>query len=194
MTEPENTGGLHNNEWGPPARQSPQGDSEHPPILVIGLGNPILGDDGIGWLVAKRVRQAIEDGEVSSETEVPIEIDSLALGGLSLMERLIGYDRVIIIDALTTHQQPNGTLYQVPLEELPDLSSGHTTAAHDTSLQTALNVGRSMGVHLPDQIMIVGVEAEMVYDFTEELTPEVEAAIPEATKIVKDLLSEWTQE
>jgi hydrogenase maturation protease len=194
MTEPENTGGRHDNEWGPPARQSPHGDSGHPPILVIGLGNPILGDDGIGWLVAERVRQALEDGEVSSETEVPIEIDSLALGGLSLMERLIGYDRVIIIDALTTHQQPNGTLYQVPLEELPDLSSGHTTAAHDTSLQTALNVGRSMGVHLPDQIMIVGVEAEMVYDFTEELTPEVEAAIPEATKIVKDLLSEWTQE
>ena len=110
------------------------------------------------------------------------------------MERLIGYERVIIIDALTTRNQPNGTLYRVPLENLPDLSAGHTTAAHDTSLQTALEVGRSMGADLPDQIMIVGVEAEAVYDFTEDLTPEVEAAIPLAVRNVMDLLSEWLEQ
>jgi hydrogenase maturation protease len=80
------------------------------------------------------------------------------------------------------------------LEELPDLSAGHTTAAHDTSLQTALNVGRSMGAQLPEQIIIVGVEAEKVYDFTEELSSEVKSAIPKAVQIVMDLLSEWSKQ
>jgi hydrogenase maturation protease len=193
MDVSETNGGLHSSSWSPPNRQvaGKEPGSDHPPILVIGLGNPILGDDGVGWLVANRVRLVLENGAFGGQA---IEIDSLALGGLSLMERLIGYERVIIIDALTTHQQPNGTIYQVTLEQLPDLSAGHTTAAHDTSLQTALNVGRSMGAALPDQIMIVGVEAEMVYDFTEELSPEVEAAIPKAVEIVIDLLSEWSKQ
>jgi hydrogenase maturation protease len=194
MTSADNQGGLqpsHRNsmDWSPPKRQAPQDEST--PILVIGLGNPILGDDGVGWLVAEQVRLALDQKVLTEPEGTTVEIDSLALGGLSLMERLIGYDRVIIIDALTTRKRPNGSLYQVSLEELPDLSAGHTTAAHDTSLLTALNVGRSMGAHLPEQIMIIGVEAEMVYDFTEELTPEVETAIPEAVRMVINLLSEW---
>jgi hydrogenase maturation protease len=189
MDIPNDVGGLYHRSWGPPTRKAPNDATS--PILVIGLGNPILGDDGVGWLVAEQVRLALENG---TNKHQPIEIDSLALGGLSLMERMIGYDRVIIIDALTTRKQPNGTIYRVSLEELPDLSAGHTTAAHDTSLQTALNVGRSMGAQLPEQIIIVGVEAEKVYDFTEELSSEVKSAIPKAVQIVMDLLSEWSKQ
>jgi hydrogenase maturation protease len=185
-------GGLRASLWSPPTRPAPSGQpgSDNPPILVVGLGNPILGDDGVGWLVAERVRMALEGGAFRDQA---IEIDSLALGGLSLMERLIGYRQVIIIDALTTHQQPIGSLYRVPLHHLPDMSAGHTTAVHDTSLQTALIMGRAMGARLPEQIVVVGVEAEKVYDFTETLTPEVEAAIPGATQAVLEILVEWTR-
>ncbi|MDX1613041.1 MAG: hydrogenase maturation protease [Candidatus Promineifilaceae bacterium] len=147
-------------------------------ILIVGLGNPILGDDGIGWHVADAVRERVEG----------IEIECLALGGLSLMERLVGYQRVIVIDAIQTKDGQIGDVYRLPLEALPDLSAGHTTAVHDTSLQTALRLGRAMGAELPDEITIVAVEARRVYDFSEELTPEVEAAIPAATEAVLDAL------
>ena len=148
--------------------------------LVVGLGNPILGDDGIGWRVAESVR-AIEPS---------VEVDCLALGGLSLMERLIGYERVIIVDSIQTRDGRIGQVYQFALDELPDLSAGHTTAAHDTSLQTALTMGRAMGAKLPVEVLVVCVEAQRVYDFSEELTPQVAAAIPEATQAVIDLLNE----
>jgi hydrogenase maturation protease len=143
-------------------------------ILVVGLGNPILGDDGVGWQVAEQVRKQRPD----------IEVECLALGGLSLMERLIGYERVIIIDAIQTDDGRVGAVTQFPLEALPDRSAGHTTAVHDTSLQTALNLGRQMGADLPDHVHIVAVEAAQIYDFSEELTPAVAAAVPEATAIV----------
>jgi len=191
MVGPEHKGGLPKDNWSPPSREAPGSGITEPPILVIGLGNPILGDDGVGWLVADQVRLALENNELALDTEPEVEVDSLSLGGLSLMERLVGYKHVIIIDALTTHQNPIGTLYKVPLTDLPDLSDGHTTAAHDTSLQTALNVGRSMGAQLPEHIMVVGIEAEMVYDFTDQLTPDVQSAISEAKEIVLNLLSEW---
>ncbi len=60
--------------------------------LVVGLGNPILSDDGVGWRVAERVREAVDDAEV--------DVLCLSLGGLSLVEHLAGYRRAIIVEPL----------------------------------------------------------------------------------------------
>ncbi len=68
-------------------------------ILVIGLGNPILGDDGVGWVVAREVETCL------GASGQNVEVDCLALGGLSLMERMVGYQRVILIDSLNTSQR-----------------------------------------------------------------------------------------
>lgn len=152
--------------------------------LVVGLGNPILGDDGIGWRVAEAVQTAVPH----------VEVDCLSLGGLSLMERLIGYERVIIVDSIQTDNGRIGDVTYFSLSDLPDRSAGHTTAAHDTSLQTALNLGRQMGADLPDSIEVVAIEAARVYDFSEELTPAVAAAIPEAVTAVLNLLDDPVKE
>lgn len=157
--------------------------SDRPGIVVVGLGNPILGDDGIGWRVAEAVEQTLF---IESGAQCDVEILCYSLGGLSLMERLIGFDQAIIIDAVQTRGGSPGRVYDLRLDDLPDLSTGHMTAAHDTSLQTALKLGREMGAELPSEIRIVGVEAEKVFDFSETLSPAVEAAIPEAARLVLD--------
>ncbi len=146
--------------------------------LVVGLGNPILGDDGVGWHVVEEV------GRLRPYQEVAF----LSLGGLSLMERLIGYDWVILVDALQTGNGRIGSVVVCGLNELPNLNSGHTTAAHDTSLQTALDLGQQMGAKLPDEIIIVGIAAEQVYDFSDELTPTIAEAVPKAVTAVLNLL------
>lgn len=146
--------------------------------LVVGLGNPILGDDGVGWRVAEAVKVA----------RPSLNVSCLSLGGLSLMENLIGYQRAILIDSIQTGTGLVGEVYTLDLDDLPDLSAGHTTAVHDTSLQTALSLGRQMGADLPLDIEVVAVETERVYDFSEELTPAVAAAIPKAVTAVLDLL------
>lgn len=148
-------------------------------MLVVGLGNPILGDDGVGWRVAEAVRAL----------RPSLEVECLSLGGLSLMERLVGYDRAIIIDAIHTGHGRIGTVTTFPLSDLPDRSAGHTTAVHDLSLPTALALGRQMGAQLPEAITIVGIEAERVYDFSEELSTAVQEAIPVAVTAVLNLLS-----
>ena len=146
--------------------------------LVVGLGNPILGDDGVGWRVAEEVNKLRPYQEVVF----------LSLGGLSLMERLIGYDRVIIVDALQMGNGRIGSVTVCGLNELPNLNNGHTTAVHDTSLQTALDLGEQLGAELPDEIMIVGIEAEQVYDFSNELSSAVARAVPEAVTAVLNLI------
>jgi hydrogenase maturation protease len=157
--------------------------------IVIGLGNPILGDDGVGWRVAEEVRKRLPSPPVplpQGEGSL-VDVEVLSLGGISLMEQLIDYERAIIIDALAA-EQPDGSVIVSKLSELPDYSALHTTSVHDTSLQNALKLGKIMGANLPEDVTVIGITTDHVYDFGEELSPAVAAAIPKATKIVIDLL------
>jgi hydrogenase maturation protease len=149
--------------------------------IVVGLGNPILGDDGVGWQIVQRIQQRndLPDG---------VEVDCLSVGGISLMERLIGYQRAILIDSFFTNKNPIGTLLRFSIDELPDQELGHIYSAHDTTLQNALQVGRQLGAELPDEINIVAVEAQNVNIFSEQLSPEVAAAVPGAVQAVMDIL------
>ena len=163
-------------------------------LLVIGLGNPILGDDGVGWRVVEVVQEKFNRSNKSSRRE--IEFDFLSLGGLSLMERMNGYRNVVIVDSIITGKQPVGNIYSLPLEALPNLSAGHTTAAHDASLVSALQLGRKMGFDLPDEVWVVAIEVEQVLDFSEELSPTVAAAVSIAAntliKVIDKNLEEKT--
>lgn len=148
--------------------------------IVVGLGNPILGDDGVGWVVVEEVRKQLTP---DSGTEV----DCLSLGGISLMERLIGYERAILIDAFVTAEDA-GTIIVSKLDELPNYSAFHLTSSHDMSLQNAPKLGRQTGAQLPEDVRVVGISAKHIYDFSEELSLPVVEAIPKATQIVVDLL------
>jgi hydrogenase maturation protease len=148
--------------------------------LVVGLGNPILGDDGVGWRVAEAVKARLDDPDV--------EVLCLSLGGLALMEHLSGYRRVIIIDAMTTGAAA-GTLHQMSAREMDELSVQHTASVHDLSLSAALAFGRELGLDLPKDIRLVGVEAKPEFDFGETLSEPVEQAMPAAILAVMGWLN-----
>lgn len=150
--------------------------------IVIGLGNPILGDDGVGWKVAEEIIKL----ELSKSNL--IEVDCLSVGGLTLMEHMVGYNRAILIDAIQTGKNPPGTVIQIRLEDMPEQIAGHTASAHDVNLHTAIQLGHEMGAQLPEQIFIVGIEAQRVYDISEELSPPLLAAVPNAVQCVCKLL------
>lgn len=164
------------------------GAAVRPTTLVVGLGNPLLGDDGVGWHVARLV------GSELAGDSPPVEVDCLAVGGLSLMERLAGYKNAIIVDALFTGQQPPGSLCCLSLDDLPGHAAGHVHSAHDTSLPVALRAGAALGVALPRRVLIVGIEAHTVYDFDERLSPAVAACVPLAVAAVIQLVYQLERE
>jgi hydrogenase maturation protease len=149
--------------------------------IIIGLGNPILSDDGVGWKV-------IETLLSTAHFPPTIALETASLGGLSLMERLEGYQCAILVDSMQTGQVPVGTVRVFPLDELPNPSDSHSASVHDTSLMTALETGRRMGLDLPEQITVIAIEATTVHEFSEELSPEVAAAVPVAMQAVMELL------
>jgi hydrogenase maturation protease len=148
--------------------------------LVLGLGNPILRDDSIGLRVAQEVERLIPPNP-------DIEVGLDYWGGLRLMERMVGFDRAIIIDAICTGASP-GTIHHLNPDDIPTQRS---SSAHDVNLSTALKLGYQTGAHLPamKDILLIGVEAADVQTFDETLSPEVEAALPAAIEAVMTALS-----
>ena len=156
-------------------------------LIILGLGNPILGDDGVGWQVAKAVKSQLV--HLHERFDLPqYEIDFLCVGGLGLMERLIGYDFAILIDAMLTGKSDHGTVSIYHLDDLPNRALGHLTSSHDTTLQNALEIGRQLGAHLPESILIVGIEADNGFEFSEELSPRIKKAVPIAADQIVNIL------
>ena len=150
-------------------------------ILVLGLGNPLVSDDSVGLRVAEKLKPLL-----AGRSDVEVSQDYW--GGLRLMERMIGFDRAIIIDAIKSGAAP-GTVHRLT----PDsISTQRSASAHDVNLPTALEFGRKAGVALPknEDILLVGIEAEDILNFGEQCTPAVQAAIPQAVAAVLRVLAE----
>lgn len=141
--------------------------------LVLGLGNPILTDDGVGIRVAEELENRINSGDA--------DVIAASLAGLDLLETLTGYQRVIIIDALQTGGAP-GEIYRLDPEAFQ--STIHAASPHDVNLATALELGKRLGLELPQIIDIFAIEAADIVSFSEKCTPEVAKAIPICVEMV----------
>ena len=154
--------------------------------LIIGLGNPILTDDGVGVKVAQQLESIID---LSAHPD--LTITEASAGGIRLMEVLLGYDRVVLIDAyyLNKEKTTPGKIHRLSLDDLRSVSpTQHSTSAHDTSLVTALDAADVLGYQIPGEFIIYAVEVENILEFSETLTPAVAEAIPIVTaEIISEL-------
>lgn len=149
--------------------------------LVIGVGNPIVTDDSVGIRVAELLRERLRGRE-----GVVVETD--CWGGLRLMERMVGFDRAIVIDAACMGERP-GTISVLSCR---DARTQHSSSAHDMDIVTALEFGRRAGAELPrnEAVVFVAIEALNINTFGRECTPYVALAIPRAVCRVEQLLAE----
>jgi hydrogenase maturation protease len=184
-----------------PAPPAPAGDAavprlEHSPAqavrprtIVVGMGNPVLGDDGVGWRVADEVEARLGAMGATPDGRPAVDVERLGVGGLRLMEFLDGYDTAILVDAAEFPDRPLGEVRSCPLEELDSYAAGHLDSAHDASLVNALALGRRLGASLPGAIHAVTIQVGRTDVFSEQLSPDVEAAVPAAAAIVMALLA-----
>jgi len=142
--------------------------------LVLGLGNPILSDDGVGIRVTHEVANQLNSPQVT--------VAETSGAGLSLLDSIVGYDKVIIIDAIQTEKGQAGQIYRMGPEDFS--LTKHFSSPHQINLATALELGKMLDLAMPQKITIFAVEAKDITSFSEKCTPEVEQAIPEVVKMV----------
>jgi hydrogenase maturation protease len=142
--------------------------------LVLGLGNPILSDDGIGCHVALALKKKIKKPE--------IDVIEASIAGLDVLEILADYDTAIIIDAIQTKEGSPGQIYRFEPDMFVDTC--HTSTPHSVNFATAIKLGEQLGLPLPQRITIFAIEVNDVISFSEMCTPEVTAAIPACVSMV----------
>lgn len=171
-------------------RQAGQGGASDPPIaphapspdtLVVGLGNPLRGDDGIGpHAIQMLLAQALPEG-----VEV-VEGGTQGLGLVSLME---GWRRVILVDAANVGQSPGGFVRFTP-QEARLMGSDQPISVHNAGLREALLLAETLEL-LPDEIVIYGMQPANL-DWDDGLSPQVEAAMPRLVRAILDELGTET--
>lgn len=148
--------------------------------LVLGLGNPILSDDGVGIWVARALEERLKQPDIT--------VMETSLAGLNLLDHLANFDRAIIIDAIQTRGGKVGQIYH--LEPGVFDVTRHAATPHDVNFATALELGKRLGLALPRKITIFAIEVEDVTTFSEDCTPKVKRAIPICVEKVIQELSE----
>ena len=144
--------------------------------LLLGIGNDILGDDAVGLIAVRSLKDEFQNS---------VAIIEAMMGGLKLMELLEGYDRVLILDAIMTKKHPVGSVLEISKELF------HKTVAiapHYVSLPEAIELAGHLGIMFPKEIRILVMEIDDPYRVTEELTPTVREALPEFIRRARDIL------
>jgi len=141
--------------------------------MVIGIGNLLRADDGVGVHVVRKLR----------ETRPDIDAVDLSTASIEMLEFIRGGDRVVIVDATKTGAEP-GTIHRIAPEQLRKSSF---TFSHGLNLFGVLILGQQLyPEEMPKEIVILAVEAEDVDSFGTELTEKVQAAVPKILKIIVD--------
>ena len=156
--------------------------------IILGIGNPILGDDGVGVHVANELKKQIQNPNII--------IDNAITGGMNLLDLILGYDKAIIIDAVKTKNGENGDVKRIHLD---DFSTLHSCNPHDVSLIEAIDMAKKMGEdRIPKEIIVIGIMMkEMPCEFGEKLSKKIAMAVPKAVEmtlneIKKDMkISSW---
>jgi hydrogenase maturation protease len=142
--------------------------------IVVGVGNPILRDDGVGIHVANKLKQHINHPDVT--------IEEALTGGMNLLDLILGYDKAILIDAVNIKNAKNGEVRRFLLS---DLSTSHSNNPHDVSLLEALKLAERLGEkRIPSEIVVIGIVLkEIPYVFGDKLSSKIAAAVPKAIKL-----------
>jgi len=142
--------------------------------LILGIGNTVLTDDGVGCRVVQRLKKRLRGRS-------DITVKETSLSGLSLLDELTGYERLIIVDAIQTKGGKPGDIYKLSPS---DFKTGRMAVIHDLGLFSALELGRKLEMEMPREVVIFAIEAKEMAIFSEKLSPEVEQAIPRAVDMV----------
>jgi hydrogenase maturation protease len=166
-----------------------QSQARTPKFIVLGIGNTLMSDDGVGIHVIRHLQQS---QAFSAPTHENVEILDGGTLGYLLIDRVSDADGLVIIDAANLCAAPgtlrviNDTGIEKYLEDNPS-SSVHEVGLIDLLQMMSLNGSQ------PRQRALVGIQPAMV-DWGTEMSPEVAASIQVASQAVKDIVVNWMEQ
>ena len=142
-------------------------------IVVIGVGNLLLGDEGVGIHAVRELKKrALPPG---------VEVLDAGLAGIDLLGLFEGAEKVLIIDAADMNRNP-GTVVRFTPDDIQLAEESPKFSAHDVGLPEVLQLAKALG-KFPPQVLIIGVQPKEI-SWRTDLTPEIQAALPKVLEVV----------
>ena len=148
--------------------------------VVIGLGNPLMGDDGVGLAALERLQ---DDWQLDDDVTL---VDG-GTWGLSLLPVIEDAERLVLVDAIAAHAAP-GEIIELTRERLPIYLS-RKLSPHQVDMRDALAVAELRG-HLPNDIVAIGVQPAVV-ELGTELSPDVAPRLDALVRTIISRLERW---
>ena len=149
--------------------------------LVLGMGNTLLSDDGIGIIIKRFLEHRLNN-------EPGIDFVETSWGGFRIIDILSGYDYAVIVDAIKSANKPQGYIYHFKSEDF--LPTPRLTSCHDINFATALKLAETLNAKVPSDIDIFAVEVENNYTISEQISPSLWKSIVKCSgEIIKRLVS-----
>ncbi|MGE5416410.1 MAG: hydrogenase maturation protease [Acidobacteriota bacterium] len=151
-------------------------------VLVVGIGNPLLQDEGLGVHVVNQIEQM----------DLPLGVEVIDGGThtYDLVDFFCQGENLIVVDALKAGGEP-GTIYRASLDELGLKAEEGATSLHQLHFIEAMHMVNLLGHH--PKVIVFGVEPNVI-DWGLELTPQVQAKMPKLLdfieKEIQDMLAD----
>jgi hydrogenase maturation protease len=155
------------------------GIEERMKTLVLGLGNELLSDDGLGLLAVRKLKD---------ENTLRADFVECSLSGMALLDIFVGYHKAIIVDAVKTGRGAPGTIYELNPE---DLGPVFAPSPHYSGLPELLAIAERLGLDFPGQIKIFAMEVDDPYTIGGGLTEPVSKALGDLVDKVRMQISDW---
>ncbi len=157
-----------------------QKDNQNVKTLLIGVGNPFLGDDGVGAYIVKKIESI-----VGSMPE--LDVKTVSTSGIHLLEEILGYDNVILVDGIVTDGHV-GHIYKLRPNDLAKTT--HLSSPHDLNFASAYEMGmRFSADSMPKSIEIYGIEIRRSTTFSQDLSPAVRKSAESVVNMILESLT-----
>lgn len=150
--------------------------------LVLGLGNELLGDDGVGVLAAR---------ELAGQLDGLADVVECNLHGMALLDVMLGYNQLIIADAIHTGEVPPGTIIEL---KPSDFKAVPFPSPHYAGLPDLIVMADQLGLDFPREIVILAVEIADAHTIGKPLSPPIAGALKDLISRVKTQLYLWFQQ
>ena len=145
----------------------------------MSIGNDIMGDDGAAFEAAKLIRMKYPD---------EVEYENVYGGGMEILDYMEGREKVLILDTISEGGKPVGSITEIEKEEFPVIL---TSSPHYIGLPEVIRLANMFEIDFPETMKILALHTEHQYEVTEELSPQIRAALPEYAERAIKIIEGW---
>ena len=148
-------------------------------ILVLGLGNDIMGDDASGLIAVRRLQEIYGD---------TVDIFEVATAGFGLMDILEGYKKVLILDTMLSDTDSHGEVKELSKVNLTKCS---TISPHYVGLPELMALAKKLDISFPEEVKILVLEINEHGVIREGLSDDIQKSIPQFVDRAGGILNQW---